>query len=68
VWVECRVIALCGWSAFITLCGCSAELSHCVGEVQSYLIVCVECRVISLCGWSADLPHYILGVQSCHIM
>jgi len=55
VWVECRVIALCGWSA---------ELSHCVGGVQRYLIVWVECRFNTLCSWSAELPHYVGGVQS----
>ena len=64
MWVECRVILLCGWSTFITLYEGSKELSHCVGVVQNYHIVLVQCRVITLCGCSAELPHFVGAVQS----
>jgi len=55
VWVEFRVTTLCGWRA---------ELSNCVGGVQSYHIILVECiygivlvqcKIIALRGWSAEL-------------
>jgi len=58
VWVECRVT---------TLCGCSAELLHCVGAVQSYHILWVQCRVPHCVG-GEKLSHCVGGVQSYHIM
>jgi GTP cyclohydrolase FolE2 len=68
VWVQCRVITLCGCSEELSHCVGAVQLSHCVGAVQSYHIVWVQCRVITLCGCSAELPHCVGAVQSYHIV
>ena len=59
MWVLWRVI---------TLCGCSAGLSHCVGAVQSYHIVWVQWRVITLCECSAELSQCVGAVHNYHIV